>query len=156
MKAVYPKEYQVGMLGLILLRERFGADLPDDEAANIAFHLADAALDRSDPNTLQVVQLIAAITTIVSNAGRVDITGDDLHTRRLLLHLQFFAERFFSGRTLNSDTLDFLYRNMSESHPRAIATAERVRAFISAEHGSHISNEEVAYLAVHIARAVPG
>ena len=34
-------------------------------------------------------------------------------------------------------------------------TAERVRAFVRAEYGAELPNEEVAFLALHIARAAP-
>ncbi|ALJ19445.1 PRD domain-containing protein [Microbacterium sp. No. 7] len=155
LKTVYPTEYAVGLRAVALLRERFGADLPDDEAANVAFHLANAAVDRPSTDTARVVQLISSITTIVANAGGVDLTAGDLHARRFLTHLQFFAERLFSGGTL-ADRDDFLYRSMSESQPRAVTIAERVRTFIRTEHGLEISNEEVAYLALHIARAMAG
>jgi beta-glucoside operon transcriptional antiterminator len=152
LKSVYPDEYRIGLYAVSLLRDRFGADLPDEEAANVAFHLANAAVGRSRTDTLQVVQLVSAVTTIVSNAGGIDLTGDDLHSRRFLVHLQFFAERLFSGGALPSDD-DFLFRSMTEAHPHAIAIAERVRSFVRREHNVEISNEEVAFLAVHIARA---
>lgn len=155
LKMVYPAQYDIGIRALALLRERFGADIPDDEAANVAFHLANAAVGRQSTSTAQVVQLISAITTIVTNAGGVDLNADDLHTRRFLAHLQFFAERLFSdGGFPEGD--DYLYRSMNENQPRAVAIAERVRAYIGGEYGLAISNEEVAYLALHIARALSG
>jgi beta-glucoside operon transcriptional antiterminator len=36
-----------------------------------------------------------------------------------------------------------------------VASAERVRAFVRAEYGAELPNEEVAFLALHIARAAP-
>ena len=155
LKTVYPVEYAVGMRAVELLRGRFSLDIPVEEAANVAFHLANAAVGRPGADTLHVVQLIAAVTTIVSNASGVQLTGDDLHTHRFVVHLQFFAERLFSGGMLHSDDHDFLFTSMTERYPRAISTAERVRTYIRAKHNLDISNEEVAFLAIHIARAAP-
>lgn len=155
LKSVYPTEYRIGTSAVAMLRQRFSADIPDEEAANVAFHLANAAVGRSATDTLQVVQLISSVTTIVTNAGGIDFTADDLHSRRFLVHLQFFAERLLSGGTLPSVQGDSFYASLSESYPRAIGTAERVRSFVGTEYGIEISDEEVAFLAVHIARAHP-
>lgn len=154
LKMAYPVEHAIGVHAVTLLSERLGVGLPPDEAANIAFHLANAETSRPGSDTLAVVHLVSAITTIVSNASGISFTGDDLHSRRFLVHVQFFAERLISGGTLETPDEDLLFREMSTSHPRAVATAERVRTYIRAEHRQEISNEEVAYLALHIARAM--
>ncbi|WP_347346567.1 PRD domain-containing protein [Microbacterium sp.] len=153
LKTVYPVEYGIGLRAVHRMRERLVPGLREEEAANIAFHLANAAIGRTRGNALQVAELVSAVTTIVSNSSGIALAGEELHVRRFLTHLQFFAERLFAGSSLPSDGEDFLYRNLTQSHPRAIATAERVRAFVRVEHGIEISNEEVSYLAVHIARA---
>ncbi|WP_427175112.1 PRD domain-containing protein [Arthrobacter sp. 92] len=50
---------------------------------------------------------------------------------------------------------DFLFRSLSERYPQAVAAAERVRVFVQKEHQTTLPNEEVAFLALHIARAAP-
>lgn len=154
LRTVYPVEYAVGMRAVQNLRTRFGVDIPDEEAANVAFHLANAATGRAGADTMHVVRLISAITTIVTNTTGIAF-GDDLHSTRFLVHIQFFAERLFSGGMLHSED-GFLFESMSDRHPRATSTAERVRSFVRTQHEIEISDEEVAYLALHIARAVPG
>ncbi|MCW2166082.1 transcriptional antiterminator, BglG family [Microbacterium hydrothermale] len=151
-RTVYPAEYEVGLRALARLRERTGAALPDEEAANIAFHLVNSEVGRPAVDSMRVVGLISDITTIVTHSGGVALDADDLHTRRFLTHLQFFAERLFSDRLAAQDD-DLLFATMTAKHPRAVATAERVRAFVRAEHQVAISDEEVGYLALHIARA---
>ncbi|RKT35630.1 BglG family transcriptional antiterminator [Microbacterium sp. AG1240] len=154
MRTVYPREYELGVRGLGMLRARIGEELPEDEAANIAFHLVNAEVGRPGVDSMHVVQLISSITTIVTHAGGASVSRDDLHGSRFLVHLQFFAERLFAGSLAVSED-DFLYTSMSARYPRAVATAERVRSFVEQEHDLRIPNEEVAYLALHIARAVP-
>ena len=41
-RSYYPVEYRIGRYGLDRLREQLHVQLPDDEAANIAFHIANA------------------------------------------------------------------------------------------------------------------
>lgn len=154
MRTVYPAQYAVGLRAVAALNERLGLELPAEEAANVAFHLANAEIGKTDVDALLVVQLIRAVTTIVSNTSGIRVDRHDLGSSRFVTHLQFFAERFFAGRLLTSED-DFLFHSLSTRYPRAIASAERVRAFVLKEHGSALPNEEVAFLALHIARAAP-
>lgn len=149
---VYPSEYAIGLRALSLMRERLDVELPHQEAANIAFHLVNAELGRPAVNSVRVVGLISSIMTIVTNAAAISINRDDLHGSRFVIHLQFFAERLFEDRLLRGDE-DFLFRTMSTRYPRALAAAERVRSYVEQEHEVRIPDEEVAYLALHIARA---
>lgn len=150
---LYPREHRIGLRAVAMLRQRFGVEIPDDEAANIAFHLVNAQLGRVDVDAARIVTLVAAITKIITHTSTVTSIGTDLHGARFLTHLNFFAERLFSGRMLNGD--DFLMRTMREHHPEALASAERVRGFVQHEYEAEVPDEEVAYLALHIARASP-
>ena len=152
MRTIYPTHYAVGERAVTLANDRLGIDLPQDEAANIAFHLANAEVGKAGVDALLVVQLVRAITTIISHTSDVRVDRRDLNSSRFVTHLQFFAERFFGGRLLTSPD-DFLFTSLSERYPRAIASAERVRSFVQKEHNSALPNEEVAFLALHIARA---
>ncbi len=152
MRTIYPTHYAVGERAVTLANDRLGIELPKDEAANIAFHLANAEVGKAGVDALLVVQLVRAITTIISHTSDVRVDRRDLNSSRFVTHLQFFAERFFGGRLLTSPD-DFLFTSLSERYPRAIASAERVRAFVLKEHNSTLPNEEVAFLALHIARA---
>ncbi|MCU1404282.1 MAG: Transcriptional antiterminator, BglG, partial [Glaciihabitans sp.] len=154
MRTVYPTHYEVGVRALRLLSERLAVELPDDEAANIAFHLANAELGKDRVDSMRIVQLIRAVTTIVAHTSAVNVSHNDLNSARFVAHLQYFAERFFAGRLLES-TDDFLFLSLSDRYPKAVASAERVRAFVQKEHGTTLPNEEVAFLALHIARAAP-
>jgi beta-glucoside operon transcriptional antiterminator len=152
MRTVYPVHYAVGQRAVGALRERLGVDLPDDEAANVAFHLANAEVGKVGVDSMRIVELIRSITTIIQHTSAVRVSRDDLHSSRFVAHLQYFSERFFAGRLLESAD-DFLFTNLSERYPRAIASAERVRSFVLTQHGTLLPNEEVAFLALHIARA---
>jgi len=152
MRTIYPTHYAVGERAVTLANDRLGIELPQDEAANIAFHLANAEVGKAGVDALLVVQLVRAITTIISHTSDVRVDRRDLNSSRFVTHLQFFAERFFGGRLLTSPD-DFLFTSLSERYPRAIASAERVRSFVQKEHNSTLPNEEVAFLALHIARA---
>ncbi|MBS3180435.1 MULTISPECIES: PRD domain-containing protein [Pseudoclavibacter] len=152
-RTVYPDHHAVGVSALEHVERRLGVRLGEEEAANVAFHLVNADTGKPGVDSMRVVDLVAKVTSIVTMTSAVRVSRKDLHASRFLTHLQFFAERFFAGQLLAGD--DFLFRNLSERAPRAIATAERVRTFIREAHGVELPDEEVAFLAVHIARASP-
>ncbi|PPF87506.1 transcription antiterminator BglG [Pseudoclavibacter sp. RFBJ3] len=152
-RTVYPDHHAVGVKAIDHVEDRLAVRLGDEEAANVAFHLVNADTGKPDVDSMGVVDLVAKVTSIVTMTSAVRASRKDLHASRFLTHLQFFAERFFAGQLLEGD--DFLFRTLSERAPRAIATAERVRTFIREAHGVELPDEEVAFLAVHIARASP-
>jgi beta-glucoside operon transcriptional antiterminator len=152
MRTVYPTEHAVGVRAVDRLRERLDVELPAEEAANVAFHLVNAEVGKVGIDSQRVVQLIAQVTQIVSHTSGVRVNRDDLHSSRFVAHLQYFAERFFAGKLLTSED-DFLFRSLSERYPAAVASAERVRTFVRHEYDAGLPNEEVAFLALHIARA---
>ncbi|MBF4457851.1 transcription antiterminator BglG [Pseudoclavibacter sp. RFBJ3] len=152
-RTVYPDHHAVSVRALDDVERRLGVRLGEEEAANVAFHLVNADTGKLGVDSMRVVDLVAKVTSIVTMTSAVRVSRKDLHASRFLTHLQFFAERFFAGQLLGGD--DFLFRNLSERAPRAIATAERVRTFIRETHGVELPDEEVAFLAVHIARASP-
>jgi beta-glucoside operon transcriptional antiterminator len=153
-RTVYPVQHGVGLRALERMRHRLGVELGEQEAANIAFHLVNAELGKQGVDSMRIVQLISSITTIVTHSSAVRIDRADLHGSRFVAHLQYFAERFFAGKLVTSED-DFLFNSLSARYPRAIASAERVRAFVQLSFDQRLPDEEVAFLALHIARAAP-
>lgn len=152
MRSFYPEEYALAEEALIRLRERVAdVTLPDDEAANIAFHLVNASRGTADFNALRAVKLIDAVTAITRYSTPERSEATRLHWARFITHLQFFAERYLSGRLLTSDD-DFLFRQIAVRYPDALGAAERVRDHLVNTEQVMLPNEEVAYLALHIQR----
>ena len=47
---------------------------------------------------------------------------------------------------------DFLFNQMQQGYPEAVDCAEKIRTFVLRKYVVFLPNEEVAYLALHIAR----
>lgn len=154
MRTLYPRQWTVGVRSVELLRERLEVELPEDEAANVAFHLVNADTGTKHADPMRVVQLLNSVLQIVTHTTSVRFDGEDLHKARFISHLQYFAERLFSGKLLTSED-DFLYQQLAGRYPRAVDAAGRVAAFVRQTYGEETPNEEIAYLALHIARVAP-
>ncbi|MGO2750665.1 MAG: PRD domain-containing protein [Pseudoclavibacter sp.] len=151
MRTLYPRQYEVAEYGVRRLRELTGASIPDEEAANISFHLVNAGSKDVQFDAMRVATLVSSVVQIVTHSTSISFRQEDLGFSRFVSHLQYFAERLFTGHLLVSDD-DFLYTQLSTRYPDAMRAAERVREFVYREHETSLPNEEVAYLALHIAR----
>lgn len=152
LKSFYPKEYQVGVRALDIIERELGIRLPLEEAANIAFHIVNAQKEEEvQYDAMRAAKLIGRVVTLVTYSMNCQPDRESLHYSRFISHMQYFAERFFTDKMLDSPD-DFLYAQMEQGYPKALACAEKVRTLILKEYDRAISNEEVAYLAVHIER----
>lgn len=154
LKTFYPKEYQIGLYALDIVREKLGINLPEEEAANVAFHIVNAQKDEDvQYDAMRAAKLIGKIVTLVTYLMKCQPDKESIHYSRFISHLQYFSERFFSDKMLDSPD-DFLYEQIEKGYPKALNCAERVRTLVLKEYDKAITNEEVVYLAVHIQRLI--
>lgn len=151
-KNFYKREFSIGQFGRKLVQERLGVDLPEEEAANIAFHIVNASKDElTYYDAMQAAKLISSMVSIVTYSTNSKLNVESMHYSRFVTHLQFFADRYFSKQMLDSDD-DFLYHQMQTAYPDAVSCAEKIRTHLLRSDNVFLPNEEVAYLALHIAR----
>ena len=154
MRTYYPDEFRVGVEALGIVNERLSTDLPEDEATNIAFHLVNARNEpRSAFDALRAATLISEMVAIVSYRCGVTVEPSDIDQRRFVVHLQFFADRLFTGKLLNSGD-NFLYQQIRSEYPSAIETAHLLQQHIDNRYGLELPDEEVGYLGMHIHRLI--
>lgn len=152
LKTFYPKEYKIGLHALEIVHEKLNVNLPVEEAANVAFHIVNAQKeDAVQYDAMRAAKLIGRIVTLVTYSMKCQPDKESIHYSRFISHLQYFAERFFTDKMLESSD-DFLYQQIEARYPKALACAEKVRTLILKEYDKAITNEEVVYLAVHIQR----
>jgi beta-glucoside operon transcriptional antiterminator len=151
-KTFYRSEFSVGEYALSLLKERLSLELPEQEAANVAFHIINAQSgDTTDTNGAKYAHLVGKIVNIVRYTLGRDIANDDIHYTRFITHVKYFVERFFADKMLH-DNEDPLFEHLQFKYPKAMNGAFKVREYIEETYQQTISNEEVTYLAVHIYR----
>ncbi len=151
-KNYYPEEFRVGMLGVRLVEERMGISLPDEEAANIAFHIANArGTDGTAYDAARYAKVIGKlINLVVFSLNRpVDTTG--IHYRRFVTHVKYFVERYFTGHLLDGDD-DALFLQMSAKYEREMSIAYKLKEYMEREYDDVVTRDELVYLAVHIWR----
>lgn len=91
------------------------------------------------------------IVSIVTYRSGVTLAPTDLDHRRFVVHLQFFADRLFTGRLLTSDG-GFLYNQINAKYPQAIGVARLIGQHVRSQHGLELPDDELGYLGLHVQR----
>lgn len=151
-KNYYPMEFSVGEYALKLLKKELGQVLPQEEAANVAFHIINAQNIASSTNKgIEYAKLVGSISDIVKYELKIDFDREDIHYQRFITHLKFFVERYYEGKMIEEDDSG-LFDQIAQLYPKALTVAFNVKDYIELLNNIKVTKEEVAYLTVHINR----
>lgn len=153
-KNYYAEEFRIGLYAVNLVNKRLEITLPEQEAANIAFHLINAQGDGpASKDAMKAAKMTGDIVNMVRYTLNVRMETENIHYNRFLTHVKFFVERFFADKMLE-DQDDFLYQQIAKSYPNAMRGATKIQDYIRQVYEKEISREELVYLAVHIQRLI--
>lgn len=151
-KNYYPEEFKVGVYSLNLLNEMLGVNLPQEEAANIAFHLINAqSKDSESGDGMMYAKMIGGIVNLVRYSISSPLNTEEIHYQRFITHVKFFVERLFKGKLLDGDN-EAMFTQIAEVYPKDMEIAFKVKDYIQKVYNEDISKDELTYFAVHINR----
>lgn len=148
---LYPREFALGQQALILISERLGVTLPEDEAGFIALHLVNAQLGAGMPEVMHLTKVMQDILHIVKYDLRIEYQEEGLSYSRFVTHLKFFAQRMLSRNVVVDDDPQ-LPQTIQASYPKAWQCAEKIDRFLAAQYQRALSQAEIMFLAIHIER----
>lgn len=152
MKTYYKPEFKVGIHSLDIIEKNLEIKLPQEEAANIAFHIINASNNQEKSNVLEVSRLIDNILETLRILCHGKIVSDGLNYERFVTHIKFFAERYINNQML-SDNPELLEQVLS-LYPEASKIALKLKQTIEIIYNKPITKEELAYLVIHIHRVI--
>ncbi|MNJ52042.1 Transcription antiterminator LicT [compost metagenome] len=150
----YPLEFGIGLEALKLIERHVGASLPEEEAANIAFHLVNA--QQTEDNMSQVMSMtntVKEILDIIKIHYGIDLDTHSINYSRFLTHLHFFVQRLLENKMLESQDHDLL-EQIIDKYPEEEKCVLSIKRYIEAKFEYSISNEEMMYLIIHINRVI--
>ncbi|MDR0124185.1 MULTISPECIES: BglG family transcription antiterminator LicT [Bacillus] len=153
-KKFYPEEFSIGMHALELIEKQLGIQLPEEEAANIAFHLVNAQQTKDNLNQIvMMTNMVKDILNIIKMHYKIDIPTDTINYSRFLTHLQFFVQRLLENKMLKTDDHDLMDQIMRK-YPEEVKCVEKIEKYIKTNVDYTISNDEKMYLIIHVNRVV--
>ncbi|WP_077610706.1 BglG family transcription antiterminator LicT [Clostridium sp. Marseille-P2415] len=150
-KTFYKEEYLVGEYAVALIERKIGITLPVDEAGFIALHIVNAEFNTAMRDTIDITNLIQNVVRIVKEYFTMEPDETSLNYQRFVTHLRFLAQRIVAGELLNSGNAEFNHL-ISEMYPDEYGCSLKIKDYILETYHHHVTEEETAYLAVHIKR----
>lgn len=151
-KSFYPKEFSIGLHAVDYINKKLSINLPEEEAANIAFHLVSAQTEQGDmEETILTVKMLKDIINIIQYNFSITLDKESINYSRFLTHLQFFIQRLLDGR-LHESKNTFIYNQISKEYPDEIKCAKLIGKYVKNLLNKKITNEDILYLTIHIVR----
>ncbi len=144
-KRLYKDEFAIGKESLIMVKNKTGVSLPEDEAGFIALHIVNAELNEEMPNIISITKVMQEILSIVKYHFKIEFNEESLHYYRFVTHLKFFAQRLFNGT----------HRLFAgEKYRRAYECTKKIQTCIERVYEHKLTSDELLYLTIHIERVV--
>ena len=150
-KKFYPKEFQIGLYALSVIKKRLGIELPEDEAGFITFHIINSQLNGTMPNIVNMTKIMREILNIVKYHFNIEYDEDCLSYQRFVTHLKFFAQRILSKGTQTQQDSS-LYEIVRQKYHQAYLCTKQIDLHLIQQYQHPLTDDESLYLTIHIER----
>lgn len=156
-KRFYKDEYGIGLKALEMIKEQTKIQLPEDEAGFIALHFVNAQMEEN-PDKVEdmytITKVMQEITNIVKYFFHIEFDEESVYYYRFITHLKFFAQRMVTHRQYEQEEGDDLLEIIKLKYKNAYECVKKIKKYINEKYSYALSDEEMLYLTIHIARVV--
>ncbi len=153
-KNLYADEYARGLALLTAINTRLEAPLPDSEAVALALHLVNTGFATGDLSyTYTMTGVIQQLVAVIAQWYGIELDAESVSIGRFITHLRYLFVRIHQHRQL-TDRSSAIGDAIRAAHPEALECAERLASVIELRLGTTLTEDEVAYLTLHVARVV--
>ncbi len=151
---LYAEEYGQAEALLRAINVRSGEELPSAEAVGLALHLVNAGFVTGDLSyTYTMTGLIQQMVTVIEQAYVLELGADSVSVGRFVTHLRYLFVRIHQHKQL-SQGHNAVAAAIRAAYPDAVECAVRLGALLELRLGSALTDDEISYLALHVARVV--
>lgn len=151
-KHLYPREYDLGVRALEILRNTADVMLPEHEAVNVTMHIINAEAESSDlHNLMMTLKIIDQVENLAERQMRITLDKESYYYSRFAMHLRYLIQRLENGNPAEAHGAEML-RPIAREYPEIYACALKVAEYFKGTWGWQCSDEEIVYLMVHIHR----
>lgn len=154
-RAIYPKEYEVGEKGIAIVRDHCDVELPPTEACSIAMHIVTAEAGTEFDNDLhdfqKTMRSIDEVTDIVEECLGIEIDRASYNYNRFAIHLRYLIKRLSTGEAVSSQNKG-LFARIASDFPEVSACTNYICDYLKGRYGRTCGNEERLYLMMYLNR----
>lgn len=147
-RSLYKEEYQIGLQAKVLIQQKLGVTIPDDEVGFIALHIHSARQNKEVKETVRYTRLIQKMVSIIEEHLSGHIDKDKILYSRLMKHLRQCMERVHTKKHIRNPLLEEIKTKLHEAY----SVAEEVGKMLEEEADVQVPEDELAYMALHIER----
>ncbi|WP_067927325.1 BglG family transcription antiterminator [Alicyclobacillus shizuokensis] len=147
-RTLYPREWRVAQTGARRIEERFQIPIPAAEVGFLTLHIHSATHPRGLSETIKVTDAVNLAVRSIEEGLGYEISRDHMNYARLVIHLRFSIQRVLRQQPISNPLVDAVREKLPESYQ----IAQKASDLIGRRIGCEFSADEVAYLAMHIAR----
>lgn len=149
---LYPEEAAQGERLLHALNRRLEAPLPDEEATALTLHLVNAGFNTGNlAHTYQMTGVIQQMLDVIGAEWGEGVDAASISTARFITHARYLFVRLARGAQLDHGNSP-LTKELLRAHPREMAIARKVAHVVELRFGQPLTDDEIAYLGLHVAR----
>ncbi|WAA12056.1 PRD domain-containing protein [Fervidibacillus halotolerans] len=150
-KILYKKEFTIGLWAIDYIKQHLQIEMDENEAAFIALHLHTAKQKGTDlKDAIRQTTIIQDMVKTIKSLVQIDVQEDDLAYHRLITHLRYALARTnkYEIRTLDDEITEMIQKKLPFANHCAHVLAKNV----AEKYDIHFSEQELAYITLHIER----
>lgn len=148
-KRLYIDEYNVGLLIVDMIRQKFDIKIEDDEASFIALHIVNAEMNTEFRDVIEITGMIDDIYDIVESNFELNIDKESLEYTRFIMHLRVFFERIVNHQNLKSEKSASLLKILQDEYQKQYQCVLKIIDYVTMKY-DELFEGEILYLLVHI------
>ena len=151
-KNLYAEEYTSAAALLIAINARSETQLPSAEAVGLALHLVNAGFATGDLSyTYTMTGAIQQMVAVIEQTFSLDLGAGSVSVGRFITHLRYLFVRINQHRQLDEkhSPIGVVIR---ATYPHEVECALRLASLVELRLGSPLTEDEISYLALHVAR----
>ena len=151
---LYPEEFAKARLLVSHLNEYLDQPLPDTEAVALALHIVNAGFTSGDLSfTYTMTGVIRQMMQVIADRFGIELRQDSISVARFITHVRYLFARIHRGEQLHEGN-SIISDGIRTAYPQAVRAAQQIAMVVHLRLGAQLSRDEIAYLALHVARMV--
>jgi len=150
---LHPEELQLAEAMVEEINAAQEVQLPGGEAVALALHLFTAAIGAPSAQAAsEQSRLIGQVMGLLEKSFGEAFDADSVNAARFAVHLRYFLVRARTAVQIEDGTSSLVAEALRTSDPDAYRVARRIRDLLEIRLNTIVTDDETAYLALHIAR----
>lgn len=151
-QALYPQELAQARILLDRINHALPDALPTSEATALALHLVTASFSTGNlAFTYRMTGIIQQMIDVIAHRFGLELEQSSVNVARFITHVRYLFVRIEQHKQLQEGS-SIIGDSIREAYPEAVRTARQLASIVELRFGEALTEDEIAYLTLHVAR----